>query len=696
MQFLNPFALIGLIAAGIPLAIHLLHRGVSSPVPFSNLRFLRQLEQSRMRRIRFRQWLALLLRTLIIALLVGALARPSLRPGTGWGGQPPPVAAVVLVDVSASTGYHQAGATLFAGLQRQAHAILRLLGPRDQVTLIPFADRPQAAIVGSLPQLDEAVNRLAPADGATHLAPALAEADRLLAQAAPPLQRELYLVTDLAQPDWPALTAPVALPAATRVFVSGPAGGERANISVDRVASRSWMPAAGHGLDLDAVVSNHSPRAVDGVGLDLYLDNEHVGHQEVSLEAGQSLPVRFRLSPRRTGRLAGFVELEDDALRVDNRRTFTLALPDQLRVLVVGQESGDTYYAQRALVAAGTADPVLAVTALSAAALDATALAHAEVVLLVGMDRLSPGQAAALDGFLGNGGAVLIFPGLQAAQGNVASSLLQGLAGVGFGPAIGAPGQTQAWQTLDATAPHHPLFDDLLRDAGRTGPRFFACYQLQTSEAASVWARLTRGDPAVVSVTAGRGRLALFAAPLALNWTDLPLHGALVPLLQRLVRELCLGDERDRTWLVGDLGDCRPPAARPDQPLEAEAPSGRRLALAAAAPAGAAGWRLPRLDQAGLWRLRQADRVVDEFAVNLDPAESVVASADTALVVRALGGQRVIFLPAGADPEPRVAAVRFGREVWREFLALAAALLLIELWVARAPRDRRTPAVAPP
>lgn len=696
MQFLNPIALIGLIAAGIPLAIHLLHRGVSRPVPFSNLRFLRQLEQSRMRRIRFRQWLALLLRTLIVALLVAALARPSLRPGTGWGGQPPPVAAVVLVDVSASTGFHQAGATLFADLQRQAHAILQLFGARDQVTLLPFADQPQAAVTGSLAQLDEAVNQLTPGAGATHLAPALAEADRLLAQVTPPTRRELYLVTDLAQPDWPALTAPVALPADTRVFVSGPAAGERANVSVDRVTNRSWMPAAGHGLDLDVVVTNGAPRAVDGVGLDLYLDSEHVGHQEVSLAAGQSLPVRFRLSPRRTGRLAGFVELEDDALTVDNRRTFTLDLPDQLRLVVVGQEAGDTYYAHRALAAAATADPVLAVTALPAAALDPTALAHAEVVLLTGMDHLSPGQTAALDAFMANGGAVLIFPGPNAAQGSLVNDLLHGLAGVGFGPAIGAPGQDQAWQTLDATAPHHPLFADLLRDATRTGPRFFAYYRLQTSAAASIWARLTRGDPAVVSVPAGRGHLALGAAPLALGWTDLPLHGALVPLLQRLVRELRLGDERHRAYVVGDVADCRPPAASLDEPLEAEDPSGGRYALAAAVPLGAAGWRLPRLDQAGLWRLRQADRIVDEFAVNLDPAESVLTPADTALVTRALSGQSVVFLAPGASPEPQVAAVRFGREVWREFLALAAALLLIELWVARAPRDRRAPAATAP
>ena len=44
--------LVGLATAVIPLAIHLLHRGRTRPLPFSNLEFLRRLHHSRMRRVR--------------------------------------------------------------------------------------------------------------------------------------------------------------------------------------------------------------------------------------------------------------------------------------------------------------------------------------------------------------------------------------------------------------------------------------------------------------------------------------------------------------------------------------------------------------------------------------------------------------------------------------------------------------------
>ena len=66
MQFLNPAVLAGLFAALIPLAIHLLHRGETRPVPFSNIRLLRTLQNDRMQKVRMRQWLLLLLRMLAI------------------------------------------------------------------------------------------------------------------------------------------------------------------------------------------------------------------------------------------------------------------------------------------------------------------------------------------------------------------------------------------------------------------------------------------------------------------------------------------------------------------------------------------------------------------------------------------------------------------------------------------------------
>src|SRR5947209_4818841 len=79
MTFLNPLVLFGLAAAAIPVILHLLNLRKLKTIEFSTLTFLKELQQTKIRRLKFRQLLLLLIRTLIVILIVLAFARPALR-----------------------------------------------------------------------------------------------------------------------------------------------------------------------------------------------------------------------------------------------------------------------------------------------------------------------------------------------------------------------------------------------------------------------------------------------------------------------------------------------------------------------------------------------------------------------------------------------------------------------------------------
>src|SRR3974377_1479352 len=79
MTFLTPFVLFGLAAAAIPLLLHLLNLRNLRTVEFSSVRFLKELQKTSLRRVRFKQILLLILRTLLIAAIVLAFSRPALR-----------------------------------------------------------------------------------------------------------------------------------------------------------------------------------------------------------------------------------------------------------------------------------------------------------------------------------------------------------------------------------------------------------------------------------------------------------------------------------------------------------------------------------------------------------------------------------------------------------------------------------------
>ncbi len=88
MGFLAPAFLIGALAVGLPLYLHLLRRTTSTPLPFSSLMFFELREQSATRRRRLRYWLLLALRSVVVLLLVLAFAEPyvdRLMGGSGAG-----------------------------------------------------------------------------------------------------------------------------------------------------------------------------------------------------------------------------------------------------------------------------------------------------------------------------------------------------------------------------------------------------------------------------------------------------------------------------------------------------------------------------------------------------------------------------------------------------------------------------------
>src|SRR5207247_8306516 len=76
MSFLNPFFFIGSLALAIPVLIHLVRREESEIVPFSSLMFLLKVPKRSIRQQSIKNLLLMALRVLLLALLVGAFARP--------------------------------------------------------------------------------------------------------------------------------------------------------------------------------------------------------------------------------------------------------------------------------------------------------------------------------------------------------------------------------------------------------------------------------------------------------------------------------------------------------------------------------------------------------------------------------------------------------------------------------------------
>lgn len=141
MTFLNPALLLGLIAAAIPILLHLLNLRRLRTIEFSTLTFLKELQRTRIRRLKIRQLLLMVLRTLLVMLLVLAFARPTLKGSImGSIGSHGKTTIVLLIDDSFSMTASDQQGELLKQAKQTALAIVGLLKEGDEVSLVKFSD----------------------------------------------------------------------------------------------------------------------------------------------------------------------------------------------------------------------------------------------------------------------------------------------------------------------------------------------------------------------------------------------------------------------------------------------------------------------------------------------------------------------------------------------------------------------------
>lgn len=86
MLFLNPLLLWGLLAASIPVLIHLINKRRHKTIQWAAMQFLLKATRESRGKKKLRQILILTCRTLAIAALAFAAARPIISGLIGWGG----------------------------------------------------------------------------------------------------------------------------------------------------------------------------------------------------------------------------------------------------------------------------------------------------------------------------------------------------------------------------------------------------------------------------------------------------------------------------------------------------------------------------------------------------------------------------------------------------------------------------------
>jgi hypothetical protein len=713
VSFVNPSLLLGMLAAVVPILVHLLSRRRIRRLQFSDLRFLEDVQSQQARSLDLRRLLLLLLRVLAILCVVLAVARPRLA---GLAAGPDGARSVLFIlDSSASMQTQQGSGTRFTSSLEACLDLAAGLPEGSEIQILKAGAVTSPLFASWMPTsgpLGERLEVTDPQDGACDLAAALQAAARWVAIAlTQPVQ--IVLLSDLQRLPFDEVSLREAvrqLQATGQVqLMLRQIGQPQPNGGVREVRLPLRALREGEGLRLVAEVLLERPEQVCW----LELDGRRVAEAAATGQAGSASSVEFAVTAPGPGLHRGLVLKESDRLPVDDARPFVLQVWNHVPLLLVhGKDRGTVgrgtagrggwRYLEEALTPGGQEEALFRVRPVTSDQLAAGDLDQAVVAVFIDPDPLGRQLLGSLMDWLSGGGTAVFLLGDRTQEAYMSETLL---------PALGLPGQAE-WRSRSADgreevsvlATDHPVFAGLGEAALATladvpWQRYFAVAEGNSR----VLISFTSEAPALLEASYGQGTFLLLPFDLNLDASALPLSPMFLPLVQRLMTYLAgrTGGGGGNLVTVGQ----RPEVRIAGSPADIDPLADAAALLVSGPMAGRAStadlvWRqgipylvAPPAQRSGFYTFTAAAETVGVVAAAVPAVESEprlweVAEVQDILVAAGLARPADVTELAASQ----LGVAMRGREIAAWFLALAVLLLCLELYLARGLGQAEAPA----
>ncbi len=712
-MFTNGWALaMGGAAIMLPVVIHWLTKPRPARMPVSTLRFIRGAVEQRRSRYRLRNFLILLLRTVAIALLAMAVARPLLHHQvTASTSESATVTRIVILDCSQSMGSRDGGIIRFERARPLVSELLRQQ-PSLKCNLLLAAASPNSvfdAPTTNLGVLRDSLQKASVRPERLRLQPTLNSAAEMFSAGDQNSQQEVVIVSDFQRANWAAADFSVFPKDCQIQLRSVAATEEAANLAVLEFTPQGRIES---GREAEAVIriGNYSETARH-VRVEVQLENVVVPF-EGFCPARAVTGIGGRIPVNGEGWHFGTVRLidADDALPDDNVLTIGLQVHPQPRIAILTRDKADqipsaSYYIERALsstfsrstspgiatstaqksiaqndiatrnsdeaIQPGTAAPATATQAsgagtaagtvmlLNAADPDVDLLRQADVIVLARPGRLSAETLTVLTAMLQRGRSLLYVAGDQLDAANL-NDLAKSLGSsvrlpVDFFPRPAGRSQATRFLTdVDRRRPPFSIFGDELAAAVRSLEFSDGLLTRPAKDGLKDDIRATLSDQsAFLTVTAvGRGRLAVMNTDL--ERSNIARTPVLVPLLGELLsQELTTTDSRCPVYSCGEPFTLQLPVGEERlSDLSFLGPGNTSLSEAQRGQLTAipAGivWDMFSTPTAGAWQVQLEGRTVSGVVTSIPSEESDLRSIPENVFADRLSGGRTLTYSDGS------------------------------------------------
>lgn len=704
MTFLNPLLLWGLAAVSIPILIHIFNLKRTKKIEFSTLMFLKEIQQSKYKKIKLKQLLILLSRIAFIIFLVMMFAKPFEKGFLGGPDSRSKTSALIILDDSFSMQTRDNNGSDLENGKTKIRELLDALGPRSEVffTTVSAINRAASYIpVKDINSLKDSLALIKTSSVSRSLGEVLYYSEDILNSAANTL-KEVYLITD-GQSSFINRDA-----SAIQVFKDKEninfsvilTGTRNANnISIDTINTVSKIFEKNHPVKIKAAVNNHNNFNSVNKSVILTLGS-YKEEKVIDIPANTTIEADFILKPEQTGFISGSIELvqsdiSDDEISADNRQFFTFYVPERVNVLIASASPADAEYIKLVLNTSKEISPdagsqaLFSIRETNAADLSREDLNLYNSIIIINKPGFSSEESAKLKNYISSGGGVILYPGSLTEIDNYNNELMKPM---DLPYITGRFSRTEAMK-FDKIDLDHPVFEGIFKTSQEKknfnieSPSVLNGIVSGTGKNSQSIVTLTGGMNFMTEYSVGKGRLILFSSPPDVSSSDFPVKNLFSPVTIRSV------------LYTADINGIRPAITGRDYFIDLGKFSLVSDSLSLESNSKVVPVGMIKLNEnaeiinighsllsSDNYRVVNAGTNLFSVPVNFSKIESVSGRADSEsiaeLFIESYGIQANVV--AHTDIlKSSVIDTRNGRELWMYFFVIALIFLIIEYLLAR-------------
>lgn len=687
MLFLNPTILFGLLAAAIPVVIHMLNLRKLKKVDFSTLKFLKELQKNKIRRIKFKQWLLLALRVLIILFTVFAFARPTLKgialTGTTSASK---TSAVIILDDSFSMSLVEPEGSLFNQAKSEIVKILSLLKEGDDAEII-FTSNSKKTENKLTKNISSLTKRIKESDVSTisgNIAQAIEKGLSILSSSKN-FNKELFVLSDFQKESFSELFQLNSIDLENiRLYTINFGGKNYQNIGIDELTLGTQIFEKNKPIVFNTKITNYSSDNIKDIIVSLFINGDRKSQKNINLNAGATSSLELIAEVNSSGFINAFIEIGDDNISQDNKRYINFYIPSKINVGLFYNNQDDVQFINAALKSSKNIDEIKTIE-YKTNQLASIDLSKFDLIIFIPSNNNT--NLKRLNDFINSGGGLLLLPGNSINEKDF-NNILSNLSITAKVTALGVKLANNNYATFDKVDFEHPVFENIFSKKDKNeidSPNILYHFNIDYKDIVKKIISLNDNSSFLTELKIGEGKVMIFNTAPSMEWSNFPIKGIFAPLLNKSIYYLASEDNSINNFIAGN--EIKIKTSNNKGLIEIVKPNKISEFITLDDKSNYNFINYSSADQIGFYNIKNKKDTISAFSVNTNPIESQQEYLTEDQIKDYLDKMNFTGKYIPVDKSEEIISVikqaRFGSELWKTFIIIALILALIEMLVSK-------------